>query len=356
MSIAEINLINQLPKIEDRSPTLLEIGGYPHYENVLSNYLAFYFDPAREHGLKESFLKAWCETIGVSNSSDFPSVEVYREYSTDQNARIDLLIVTPSEVFCIENKIFHHAEHNPLLEYHAFVRKSYPNHTPHFAILSLDKVPKKITTGNEFKNITYQQFIKAIEANIQKYKLDDQQDFHYLFLVDLLQSIRNLSLKRNMQKETLQLIQQNIADFQKLSTHLTDLQKDMDARLLAVKKALEKPNEYPIRYSQIWLSGREDARKELKAVLFYTLDMEKENPKTELKIRLTPEGWNVELWNYQHNLQINEALQKRLVDGAKPKQKHFQLMNKPVDYFSSSDHIKDSVKQLLVHAGIITNT
>jgi hypothetical protein len=42
---------SKLPDRVERGPTLMEIAGYPHYEIVCSNILAFYLDPEEPHGL-----------------------------------------------------------------------------------------------------------------------------------------------------------------------------------------------------------------------------------------------------------------------------------------------------------------
>ncbi len=42
---------NSIPIIKKNSKTFLGIAKQPHYENVLSNILAFYFDITEEHGL-----------------------------------------------------------------------------------------------------------------------------------------------------------------------------------------------------------------------------------------------------------------------------------------------------------------
>ena len=47
-----------LPGRISRPQTFMEIGGYPHYENVCSNFLAFFFDPEGPHGLSSLFLDA----------------------------------------------------------------------------------------------------------------------------------------------------------------------------------------------------------------------------------------------------------------------------------------------------------
>ena len=44
-----------LPKVESAPPTFMEIAGYPHYENVCSNILAFFFDTEEQHEYKDFF-------------------------------------------------------------------------------------------------------------------------------------------------------------------------------------------------------------------------------------------------------------------------------------------------------------
>jgi hypothetical protein len=51
-------LEHEFPKNIKKTPTLLEIAGMPHYENVDSNILAFLLDPAGEHGLEDLFLNS----------------------------------------------------------------------------------------------------------------------------------------------------------------------------------------------------------------------------------------------------------------------------------------------------------
>ena len=42
---ALLNEFARLPPHEDRPLTFMEIAGYPHYENVCSNTLAYFLDP-----------------------------------------------------------------------------------------------------------------------------------------------------------------------------------------------------------------------------------------------------------------------------------------------------------------------
>ncbi|MDT8392013.1 MAG: hypothetical protein RRC34_16045 [Lentisphaeria bacterium] len=42
-------------------PTLMDIAGFPHWENVYSNILAFFLDGSREHGFGNLMVRAMLE-------------------------------------------------------------------------------------------------------------------------------------------------------------------------------------------------------------------------------------------------------------------------------------------------------
>ena len=46
-----------------QDPTIFDISGYPHYEDVISNWYAFFFDPLAEHSLRDLFLQSLIEII-----------------------------------------------------------------------------------------------------------------------------------------------------------------------------------------------------------------------------------------------------------------------------------------------------
>ena len=54
-----LDKFKDLPDRITRPQTFMEIGGYPHYENVCSNFLAFFLDPAGPHGLDPSSSTPW---------------------------------------------------------------------------------------------------------------------------------------------------------------------------------------------------------------------------------------------------------------------------------------------------------
>jgi hypothetical protein len=85
----------------------MEIVGYPHYENVCSNFLAFFFDPEGPHGLGSLFLDTLVGAIGIEGVEEGlgGNVSVEREVFTGAGNRIDILIKSDSHAVLIENKI-----------------------------------------------------------------------------------------------------------------------------------------------------------------------------------------------------------------------------------------------------------
>jgi len=97
-----------LPGRVERPRTFMEIAGYPHYENVCSNILAFFLDPEEPHGLGTLMLDALANAGGRSDANEGVggSVSVEREVGTEAGNRIDILIESDDRIVLIENKIY----------------------------------------------------------------------------------------------------------------------------------------------------------------------------------------------------------------------------------------------------------
>ena len=70
------NLLSVLKKagdieIESRVKTFFDVTGFPHYENVISNILAFFFDTNEEHGFKDLWLKSLFECYNSVANTHF---------------------------------------------------------------------------------------------------------------------------------------------------------------------------------------------------------------------------------------------------------------------------------------------
>jgi hypothetical protein len=92
-----------LPK-DVRSESIFDIAGYPHYENVASNILAFFLNPNNEHGLGQLILSSLLNLAAASETNQ-SNVQVSREVYTINGGRLDILIETDNQLIGIENKI-----------------------------------------------------------------------------------------------------------------------------------------------------------------------------------------------------------------------------------------------------------
>lgn len=181
--------------IPERVYTFFDIAGFPQREKVLSNILAYYLDPAADHGFDDLFLTAFNNLIAVktgrtiikNNNNCLISTEVY---TSAKGKFIDLVIEEKSDTgtnnaIIIENKV-NAALYNDLVE--------YVNHIT----VSQDKIGVVLsrrpyhTLPANYICITHAEFMNQIEQAAFTYflKSDIRQ---IIFLKEFLQNIKNMS-------------------------------------------------------------------------------------------------------------------------------------------------------------------
>ncbi len=194
-----------------RSKNYFEVAGYPHYENVASSILAFFFDTDEEHGLRDLWLRSLIEcyrdkgsdsAVKIGDISSYETIEngVIREDVTSANKRIDIVIQTKNDfVVAIENKIYA-GVNNPFGEYSERLNKSYSQYTHKIEIvLSLKSVEKDKSLsgvdckGNKyhFINITYRELLAHIQKNIGEYLLDANEKW-IIYMNEFIKNIESL--------------------------------------------------------------------------------------------------------------------------------------------------------------------
>lgn len=200
LKTAEIPIIKKNPK------TFLGIAKQPHYENVLSNILAFYFDVNDEHGFENLFINSLQEIIKQKTNKTInlnTSFDIITEYTTDNGGRIDLLLQSKEQAIIIENKVYHHLKDNDLDDYFNTIKLRDDNKV--IIVLSLKPEPllhsREFNNIKHFVNITHFEFLSSVIKNLPNYATDKNKYFY--FLEDLYQNIKNLSNK-NMKPEELQ--------------------------------------------------------------------------------------------------------------------------------------------------------
>lgn len=188
----------RLPVVQQSNPTYMEIAGYPHYENVYSNVLGFFFDTTQVHDLGDLVIKSLSDCVNetLANKYDLTTTDIIREYYTDKGNRIDIVIEMNEVVIVIENKIFHHLN-NELIDYQNTIKRKYPNKELVLIVLS---IKNETITRSDFKSVTYDQFFTNIKKNIGNYLF--QAHHHYInILRDFIITIENLYKMESIDKD-----------------------------------------------------------------------------------------------------------------------------------------------------------
>ena len=202
-----------LPKQAAPSPTFMQIAGYPHYENVCSNILKFFFDTTEAHQLGNLFLRSLLECWAKNKSDELKllskhytkTAEVRREDTLDDKRRIDLIIDAGDLVITIENKINHWLA-NDLAAYKNHTLKSFPESKYKvFLVLGIRREPN---VSNDFESITYAEFFAKIKENIGEYLI--RGDNRYIaFLLDFMESIEKHYMGNAADEANLDFFQDN---------------------------------------------------------------------------------------------------------------------------------------------------
>jgi hypothetical protein len=216
---ALLNGFAKLPAHEDRPLTFMEIAGYPHYENVCSNILAYFLDPEQKHGLCTLILDALMGVgeSGPSNESMGSNLSVEREVYTDAGNRIDIFIESDTHAILIENKIFAGVQ-NPLADYADYLELlPPPGRTKRKFILTLS--PTNEGKGYGFENLTYATFVERIRSRLGHHV--SRADTRYLtLLLDFLNTLENLQEGTRMNQRFVALLAERKREVESLLSEM----------------------------------------------------------------------------------------------------------------------------------------
>lgn len=180
------------------------IAGYPHYENVVSNILAFFFQPNEAHGMGDLWISSLAECyfeVSGRKIEDNDVRSVSREVVCEEQKRIDLLLEMQESIIVIENKIGA-APDNPWELYHKTVIEMYSTFLgkskPIEILLSIKK-EKNICDeekGYEFYNICYDMLIDRVQAKMGDY-IQSANYKWFVFMNEFIVNIRRMIMSIN---------------------------------------------------------------------------------------------------------------------------------------------------------------
>lgn len=185
-----------------RRQTFMEVSGYPHYENVCTNVLSFYFDPSAEHGLKDLLLSAFLHMTGNGNVEIPEKVSPSREFPAEDQQRIDLVIDCETFTLGIENKIFHW-EANDFENYARVIERLGQNKQVIKVVLCLKKEAHQAPPKGGFKRYTYGELWKQVREMLGNY-IGRADPKWVTCLLDFMETTTNLA-GNNMEYKKLDL-------------------------------------------------------------------------------------------------------------------------------------------------------
>ncbi|WP_196888869.1 PD-(D/E)XK nuclease family protein [Aureivirga sp. CE67] len=204
--------LEALPQTSKTRKNMLSIAGYPSWENVNSNMLAFYFDAVEEHGFQRLFLNSLLDVYEskIEDKTNFErehfdtSFIVEREVVTPNSKRIDIVIKEDSEDseeesqstnwgIIIENKIYADL-YNDLQDYYDTV--SAVNKIGIVLSVNSEKIPE----GKPFVNILHKELVEKVMQNLSSFYMNSD-DRHLLFLKEYISNVQSYYQNKYMNKK-----------------------------------------------------------------------------------------------------------------------------------------------------------
>lgn len=320
---------NICKKIPTKEKTFMEISGYPHYENVSSNILAFYLNPNEEHHLKNLVINTLLEVINNKNQSlniDTSYFNIYREYSTIKGNRIDIVMQNEDGVIGIENKI-DASVYNDLEDYAKTLNNLNKNSIK--VLLSLHEQFKSIN-NNGFINITYSEFFRKLKENLRNYSNIDNK--WYIYLVDFINSLEDFGVEKEMELEINEWINNHKDEIKDFKNLLNVAQNNINKKLNNFVRDFEEKSSIKMKYYN-W----EDSVGTTAYVVF--------NCGCNLDIGLSTDGWSLGIfvWKKSNLFKVKELLTKKQISYT---EENGHLWIYKLNYDTPIENIKDKANEI----------
>jgi len=248
----EIILEIQDLKIPEVEKNIFSLGGRGHYENPISDILAFFIDPKEEHGFGSLILESLLEAAGKSEIRAELIAPPLREAYTDFGNRIDLLAEGEDWVLAIENKIRHVAI-NPFEDYEKHINLNYDKKNDKiFILLTINYA----SASENWIWVKYSNFINCIKKNIGSYSfLSCNNHKWYVILREFILNIQSEFGDSNMNNERINFIKDNYSDILEINIMHNEYIEHIKVKGLEVINSVSKNNDIAFSKQHNWESG-----------------------------------------------------------------------------------------------------
>jgi hypothetical protein len=280
----------QLRDRVERPRTFMEIAGYPHYENVCSNILAFFMDPEGPHGFGTLVLDALVSAgnIAAANEGLGGGVSVEREVVTSRDNRIDILIESDNRAVLIENKIYA-LLNNPFADYKDYLdRRIRDGRAKHKLLLTV--FPTNDGKNSDFENLTYAKFVEEIRSLLGSYISNADARYLTIFL-DFLNTLENLRKGSRMDQKFVEFLAKRNKDIERLFNDLKSLRADLRTKVEELRDLIDTSQYRSVEVKDVWRGDIVSMSDNL-----YFIIRTAEDLLVGIDAKVSPNGWEIQLF------------------------------------------------------------
>ena len=186
---------------------IFSICGRGHYENPISDLLAFFIDSSEEHRFGNLFLSSLFEAAGIEPAPGACRPPI-REECTDRGNRLDLVVEGDGWLLAIENKIRHQVI-NPLDDYVEHIVGRTPSldeGSRHFVILCA-REHKPAPQG--WRTVTWRSYVDRIKQNLASRLTEPLNMKWQVIMREFLLNIEQECGDERMKDERIEFIRKN---------------------------------------------------------------------------------------------------------------------------------------------------
>lgn len=285
-----------------------------------SAFLAELLNKKGSHGQGVTFLKLFIKTLEDDRLMGIPSIDsnssqVRKEkyigkvnHEVGEGGRIDIYISDRSgNAICIENKIYAKDQHQQLGRYSDYLEEKHIVNSLLLYLTLYGSEPSEasirhkgevLEAGKDYHCISYQKHIlnwlvechkAAIYVPIVREAIDQY--------IHLIKKLTNQSMAKEEKKELVALVVEHPEKFFTLNEARNAFFEDVNNKLQELQRELNLDEFTRSGKGEIW--DKEDQKNKLQYTLVIGLNQIGNANKLQLKVRLSPLGWEIFLWNTQ---------------------------------------------------------
>lgn len=217
--------LSRIPTPAKREPNLFSIGARGHYENPISDLLAFFLNPNADHNLESLVLETLLECLPEGDQLSASLInDIQREVTTHNSSRLDLLLESEEWVMALENKIWHQLN-NPFTDYESFLAKYHEGKQKLLVVLSPSG---KSPVG--WYGVAYHDFLNHLTPKLGQAFVTTPFNKWLILLREFLLHLESLMAVSDIPTQTAAFVLSHLNDIQQMQDLKNRVVKELQAQ------------------------------------------------------------------------------------------------------------------------------